>query len=91
MRGDVCGFELLAAAIVDGAVRDYRACRLWLQEFERSGRLLRQTQLAKYKKERQKRETEMMKIEHFIKSDYFRLLTAIEPDLLLKQLWEEKL
>ena len=64
----------LANAIVLQAVKDFRKC---IKEVKRNGR----------NKEQAIRE--MRKIVEFIKSPWFRVLTNLDPQILLKKLEEE--
>ncbi len=66
-------YEDLANAIVLTAVKDYRAALRKLNKHPRN-------QAALNTKE---------EVEHFFRSDWYKLLTSLDPDMLIKQLNKE--
>jgi hypothetical protein len=83
------GYEKLAADIVKAAVHDYRKASMNLNVLKEKGVILRLTNRVKYERLRKKYVFELDAIEQFIQSQYFGVLTSMNPGLLLKTLREE--
>ena len=84
------GYERLAAAIVNLAVKDYRKAFMELKDLEAKGRILNIRRRKIYKKKRERLTGEMKRIENFFFSDYFHVLTNVDPVALMEKMKKEE-
>jgi len=89
MKNNDEGCQRLAAAIVKGAIVDYRKAKIHLCELEEKGIYLRLTNHRKYEAQRNKYLIEIESIEQFIHSPYFGILSMTNPEKLIQTLREE--
>lgn len=82
-------YEAIAADIVASAITDYRHLMRKYKALQALAKILKATNPKKYQKQCDYYINEMAKIDGFFRSDWFRVLTAIDPDVVIKKLEEE--